>query len=99
MIQSGQGLPVQLTSSPAAITPTLAITSLAEKMYDAVRAKGIPVAYVPFEGEQHGFRQAANIRRALEGELWFLSRVFGIPLSEEIAPVAIANADALPAAG
>ena len=67
----------------------------AEKMYDAVRARGIPVAYVPFAGEQHGFRQAANIMRSLEAELYFLSRVFHFPLPTSIDPVEIANADAL----
>ena len=64
-------------------------------MYDAVKAKGIPVAYVPFEGEQHGFRQAANIQRAMEAELYFLSRVFRFPLADAIEPVEIANEDAL----
>jgi dipeptidyl aminopeptidase/acylaminoacyl peptidase len=62
-------------------------------MYDAVKAKGIPVAYVPFEGEQHGFRKAENIRRALDGELYFLSRVFDFDLAEPIEPVEIANLD------
>jgi dipeptidyl aminopeptidase/acylaminoacyl peptidase len=65
----------------------------AEMMYDAVKAKGIPVAYVPFEGEQHGFRKAENIRRALDGELYFLSRVFDFDLAEPIEPVEIANLD------
>ena len=35
----------------------------AEMMVEALRAKGLPVAYLPFEGEQHGFRQAETIRR------------------------------------
>jgi dipeptidyl aminopeptidase/acylaminoacyl peptidase len=65
----------------------------AEMMYDAVKAKGIPVAYVPFAGEQHGFRKAENIRRALDGELYFLSRVFDFELAEFIEPVEIANLD------
>jgi dipeptidyl aminopeptidase/acylaminoacyl peptidase len=68
----------------------------AEMMYEAVKAKGIPVAHVPFEGEQHGFRQARNIIRAVEGELYFLSRVFAFPLPEAIEPVEIANEEALP---
>jgi dipeptidyl aminopeptidase/acylaminoacyl peptidase len=46
----------------------------AEAMVDALRAKGIPVAYVPFEGEQHGFRKAENIIRAMEGELLFYQK-------------------------
>ena len=65
----------------------------AQMMFDAVKAKGMPVAYLPFEGEQHGFRQAKNIKRALEAELYFYSRVFGFPLAEPIEPVHIENLD------
>ncbi len=61
----------------------------------AVRARGKPVAYIEFQGEQHGFRQAANIARALEAELFFLGAIFGYTPADAIAPVAIDN---LPAA-
>ena len=47
-----------------------------EKMFEAVRAKELPVAYVPFEGEQHGFRKAENITRAAEAELEFYRSIF-----------------------
>jgi dipeptidyl aminopeptidase/acylaminoacyl peptidase len=30
-----------------------------------------PVGYFLFSGEQHGFRKAANIQRALDAELYF----------------------------
>lgn len=60
--------------------------SQAEKMFAAVKAKGLPVAYVPFEGEQHGFRKAENIKRTLEAELYFYSRVFGFPLADAMEP-------------
>jgi dipeptidyl aminopeptidase/acylaminoacyl peptidase len=63
----------------------------AETMVEALRAKGIPVAYLPFVGEQHGFRQAQNIKRALDGELYFYSRVFGFELAEPVEPVVIDN--------
>lgn len=63
----------------------------AEMMVDALKAKGLPVAYVAFEGEQHGFRQAKNIKRALEGELYFYSRIFRFDLAEPVEPVAIEN--------
>ncbi len=63
----------------------------AELMVEALRRKNLPVAYIPFEGEQHGFRKAENIKRALEGELYFYSRVFGFPLADEIEPVEIEN--------
>jgi dipeptidyl aminopeptidase/acylaminoacyl peptidase len=55
----------------------IVLPNQAEMMVDALREKGLPVAYVAFEGEQHGFRQAANIKCALDGELYFYSRVFG----------------------
>jgi len=60
-------------------------------MFDAVRAKGIPTAYVLFEGEQHGFRKADSIKRSLEGELYFYSRIFKFDLVEEIEPLQIEN--------
>ena len=63
----------------------------AELMVQAVRAKGLPVAYVPFEGEQHGFRRAENIKRALDAELYFYSRIFGFPLADPVEPVRIDN--------
>jgi dipeptidyl aminopeptidase/acylaminoacyl peptidase len=63
----------------------------AELMVEALRRKKLPVAYVAFEGEQHGFRRAENIRRALDGELYFYSRVFGFELAEEVEPVVIEN--------
>lgn len=49
----------------------------AQAMVEVLAKRGIPHAYVPFEGEQHGFRRAENIRTALDGELYFYSRVFG----------------------
>ena len=63
----------------------------AEMMFEAARAKGLPVAYIPFEGEQHGFRQAKNIKRALDAELYFYSKVLGFELAEPVEPVRIEN--------
>jgi dipeptidyl aminopeptidase/acylaminoacyl peptidase len=63
----------------------------AEMMVEALRAKGLPVAYVPFEGEQHGFRRAENIKRALDAELYFYGRVFGFEPADVIEPVRIEN--------
>ena len=63
----------------------------AETMFEALKEKGVPVAYLPFEGEQHGFRKSENIKRALDGELYFYSRVFGFALADEIDPVPIEN--------
>jgi dipeptidyl aminopeptidase/acylaminoacyl peptidase len=65
----------------------------AEMIVKALRNKGVPVAYVPFEGEQHGFRRAENIRRALDAELSFYSQIFGFPLppDEPIETVTVDN--------
>ncbi|MEJ2737916.1 MAG: prolyl oligopeptidase family serine peptidase, partial [Anaerolineae bacterium] len=63
----------------------------AERLVEALRTKGVPVAYVPFEGEQHGFRRAENLKRALEAELSFYSQIFGFELADPVEPVAIDN--------
>lgn len=62
-----------------------------ETMLAAVRQKGLPVAYLPFEGEQHGFRRAETIQRSLEAELYFYGRVFGFEPADQIAPLTIEN--------
>lgn len=62
---------------------------------DAARAAGCPVAYVEFAGEGHGFRQAANIERALQLELAFLGRVLGFTPAGEVPAIQIDNAAAL----
>jgi dipeptidyl aminopeptidase/acylaminoacyl peptidase len=60
-------------------------------MVAALKAKGVPVAYLPFEGEQHGFRRSENIKRSLEAELYFYGRIFGFTPADDIAPVQIDN--------
>jgi dienelactone hydrolase len=62
-----------------------------QMMADAVRAKGLPVAYLAFEGEQHGFRKAETIVRCLEAELYFYGAVFGFRPADPIPPVPIDN--------
>ena len=52
-----------------------------ERMVAALRARGIPAGYLLFSGEQHGFRKAANIKRALDAELYFYAaNVFKVDL-------------------
>ncbi|MFN8483472.1 MAG: S9 family peptidase [Anaerolineae bacterium] len=63
----------------------------AEAMVEALRRKGLAVAYVAFEGEGHGFRRADTNRRALDAELYFYARVFGIPLPDDAPAVEIEN--------
>ena len=63
----------------------------AELMFEAVRAREIPTAYVLYPGEQHGFRKAENIQRTLEGRLYFYAKVFGIALADDIPALEIEN--------
>ena len=63
----------------------------AEKMVQALREKNLPVAYVAFEGEQHGFRKAKNIKRVLDAELYFYSRIFSFTPAHIVEPVQIIN--------
>jgi dipeptidyl aminopeptidase/acylaminoacyl peptidase len=63
----------------------------AELMVSALRVKKLPVAYITFEGEQHGFRRAKNIKRALDAELYFYSRVFNFTPADVLEPVQIEN--------
>jgi len=63
----------------------------AQTLFDAVDAKGLPVAYLLFEGEQHGFRRASTIRRVFEAELYFYGKVFGFTPADRIEPVDIRN--------
>jgi len=69
-----------------------------EVMADALRAKQIPVAYLAFEGEQHGFRKAETIVRVAEAELSFYGQVLGFVPAGDIEPVAIEFAENLPSA-
>jgi dipeptidyl aminopeptidase/acylaminoacyl peptidase len=64
----------------------------AEMMVEALDRKGIPHAYLTFEGEGHGFRKAGNIERSAEAELFFYGWVFDFSPAGDIRPVEIRNA-------
>jgi dipeptidyl aminopeptidase/acylaminoacyl peptidase len=80
---------IVLQGSEDAIVPP----AQSETIVAALRDRKVPVAYLVFDGEQHGFRRAENIRRALDAELSFYAQVLGFNLPEEegIAPVAVEN--------
>lgn len=61
------------------------------RMVAALRDKGLPVAYIEFAGEGHGFRRAANVQRALESEYAFYCRVFGIEPADPLPALEIEN--------
>ena len=67
--------------------------SQAEVMVEALRAKGLPHAYLLFEGEQHGFRKSETIQAALEAELSFYAQILGFEPGGPIPALTIANLD------
>jgi dipeptidyl aminopeptidase/acylaminoacyl peptidase len=60
-----------------------------EMIFEALKSRGIPTAYLAFEGEGHGFRKAENQIRALEAELYFYAKVLGFELAEPLPPLEI----------
>ncbi len=66
--------------------------SQSRMIVEALKERSIPVAYLEFQGEQHGFRQAENIITALESELVFYGRVFGFKPADVTREVQIVNA-------
>ena len=69
----------------------------AKSMVNALEKKGLPVAYLTFPDEGHGFRQAENIKLALGAELLFYAKVMEIelPSSDQLLKLNIRNADKL----
>ncbi len=65
----------------------IVLPNQAELMVDALKLKGIPVVYVAYEGEQHGFRQAKNIKKTLESELYFYATIFNFKCADKIEPI------------
>jgi dipeptidyl aminopeptidase/acylaminoacyl peptidase len=65
----------------------------AEAMVAALRAKRLPVAYLSFPDEGHGFRKAETIRTCLEAEHAFFCRVFGLSPEGGTAAIEIENVE------
>lgn len=66
----------------------------ARKIYSALKEKGLPVALVEYEGEQHGFRKAENIKFTLEQQMLFFARLVGkFEVADDITPIKIENFD------
>ena len=78
---------IVLQGSDDAIVPP----SQSRMIVDALKKSGIAVAYLEFEGEQHGFRRADNIIRALEAELAFYGHVFRFRPAGEPIDLTIIN--------
>ncbi|GAB4190376.1 MAG: S9 family peptidase [Simkaniaceae bacterium] len=65
--------------------------SQAEQMYQALLQRKIPVSYVLFPEEAHGFRQSENIQKSIESELYFYSKIFHFPVSDDLEHITIEN--------
>ena len=67
-----------------------------EEMFNTLKERGVPTAYLAFEGEHHGFRRADTIMRSLSAEFYFYSRIFGFDPADDLEPIAIENLDPVP---
>ncbi len=94
-----------ITHVDRAHTPTLVMQGLedavvppaqAEAIVTALASRGVPHAYLPFAGEQHGFRMAASQTRALEAEQSFYAAVFGFTPADLLEPLELKFAENLP---
>ncbi len=72
---------------------TIVPAAQSQEMFNALKANGVPTAYLAFEGEQHGFRKAETIKRCLSAEFQFYSRIFGFNPADNLKPVEIENLD------
>jgi dipeptidyl aminopeptidase/acylaminoacyl peptidase len=70
--------------------------SQSEVIVEALKRRGIPYAYIAFEGEGHGFRKAENVKRATEAHLSFVAQVSGFELADEFEPIEIENLERVP---
>jgi dipeptidyl aminopeptidase/acylaminoacyl peptidase len=61
------------------------------RIVEALRARQVPVAYLLYPGEGHGFRKPENIVRSLQSELSFYGQVFGFAPAGDLPPLIIEN--------
>jgi dipeptidyl aminopeptidase/acylaminoacyl peptidase len=72
---------------------TIVPPSHSEKIVEALRSRGLPVASLTFEGEGHGFRAAESIVRWFEADLAFHGRILGFEPADDLPPLHIDNLD------
>ena len=72
---------------------TIVPAAQSQEMFNALKASGVPTAYLAFEGEQHGFRRADTIKKCLSAEFQFYSRIFGYQPADQLDPIHIENLD------
>ena len=59
------------------------------RIVEALRARHVPVAYVLYPGESHGFRKPETIINSLQAELSFFGQVFGFKPADQLPPLTI----------
>ena len=74
---------------PLTLDDKVVLPAQAEMMVEVLERKGIPYAYLPFEGEGHGFRKEENVVRSLEATLSFVGQVFGFEPADAIEPLVL----------
>ena len=62
-----------------------------EMIVGSLKKRNIPFSYIFFKDEAHGFRNAKNIQKSLESELYFYSKIFHLDPYEKLPPVLIHN--------
>jgi dipeptidyl aminopeptidase/acylaminoacyl peptidase len=63
----------------------------ARMILEALRARSVPVAYLEYQGESHGFRRAETIISSKQAELFFYGRIFGVEPADELPETPIEN--------
>ena len=93
------GEPRRLDLTAAAVAPgagrKVVPPSQSEVIVDALKRRGVPYAYIAFEGEGHGFRKAENVKRSIEAHLSFLGQLFGFEPADDIEPIRLENLHAV----
>jgi dipeptidyl aminopeptidase/acylaminoacyl peptidase len=70
--------------------------SQSQRIVDALRTRHVPVAYILYPGESHGFRKPETIINSLQAELAFYGRVFGFEPADQLPPLTIEGLPAQP---
>jgi dipeptidyl aminopeptidase/acylaminoacyl peptidase len=65
--------------------------SQAELIVGALSDKGLPHAYLLYEGESHGFRKAQNLIDSRNAELSFYAQILGFEPAGDVPKLGIAN--------
>lgn len=63
----------------------------AELIVEELKKTSVPVAYIGYEGEQHGFRKAESLINFMQSQQYFFSVILGIEPADNLPPIDIYN--------